>query len=206
MHHIELTTDIPIRVQPYPLPFSTQEFMREETTKLFDLGIIDPSTSSYCYPIALVKKKISSSRHQILVWRAGNSPSAVLECSGIHVHGNHGFYDLLTDRLNSDFLENLFSKVRGKRKYRFNSSPQEFGAALRQTIVDALLAQRKKQKLQGGHRSFLFSLDQVPSLGASKAVDSWLSRDVSKSLRPLMSVPPKGIDTTLEGKEKSCHT
>ncbi|GFO24728.1 Zinc finger protein [Plakobranchus ocellatus] len=36
MHHIDLTTDVPIRVKIYPQPFfSPQEFVREETAKLF---------------------------------------------------------------------------------------------------------------------------------------------------------------------------
>ncbi|GFO23380.1 WD repeat-containing protein 90 [Plakobranchus ocellatus] len=60
MHHIELTTDVPIRVRPYPVPFSSQEFVREETAKLLDLVVIEPSTSSYCSPIVLVKKKDGS--------------------------------------------------------------------------------------------------------------------------------------------------
>ncbi|GFO25036.1 reverse transcriptase [Plakobranchus ocellatus] len=62
MHHIELTTDVPIRVKPYPLPFSSQEFVCEETARLLDLGVIEPSTSSYCSPIVLVKKKDGSLR------------------------------------------------------------------------------------------------------------------------------------------------
>ncbi|GFO13479.1 Pol polyprotein [Plakobranchus ocellatus] len=62
MHNIELTTDVPIRVKPYPLPFSSQEFVCEETAKLLDLGVIEPSTSSYCSPIVLVTKKEGSLR------------------------------------------------------------------------------------------------------------------------------------------------
>ncbi|GFO14044.1 transposable element p transposase [Plakobranchus ocellatus] len=111
---------------------------------------------------------------------------------------NYGFRYLLTDRLNQDCLENLFSVIRGKGGHRFNSSPQEFRAALRQTMVDAALIQSKSQNCRGDIDAFLFSLDQVPSLGANAAVDSRLRRDVPKSLRPLMSVPPESIDLTLE--------
>ncbi|GFO06919.1 reverse transcriptase [Plakobranchus ocellatus] len=57
-----LTTDVPIIVKLYPLPFSSQEFVREETAKLLDLGVIEPSTSSYCSPIVHVKKKYGSLR------------------------------------------------------------------------------------------------------------------------------------------------
>ncbi|GFO41580.1 transposon tf2-11 polyprotein [Plakobranchus ocellatus] len=76
MHHIELTTDVPIRVKPYPLPFSSQEFVREETAKLLDLGVIEPSTSSYCSPIVLVKKKDGSLRriNEVTRFDANNTP------------------------------------------------------------------------------------------------------------------------------------
>ncbi|GFS18652.1 reverse transcriptase [Elysia marginata] len=47
-HHIALNSDVPIRVKPYPLPFASQNFVREEVTKLLDMGVIEPSTSSYC--------------------------------------------------------------------------------------------------------------------------------------------------------------
>ncbi|GFN75661.1 transposable element p transposase [Plakobranchus ocellatus] len=46
---------------------------------------------------------------------------------------------LLTDRLNQDCLENLLSVIKGKGGHRFNPSPQEFRAALRQTMVNAVL-------------------------------------------------------------------
>ncbi|GFO24205.1 reverse transcriptase [Plakobranchus ocellatus] len=64
MHHIELTTDVPIRVKPYPPPFSSQDFVHEETAKLLDL-VIEPSISCYCSPIVLVKKKDGSLRRCI---------------------------------------------------------------------------------------------------------------------------------------------
>ncbi|GFN88246.1 hypothetical protein PoB_001475200 [Plakobranchus ocellatus] len=65
-------------------------------------------------------------------------------------------------------------------------------------MVDALLVQSKSQNCLGDIDAFLFSLDQVPSLGTNAAVDSRLRIDVPKSLRPLMSLPPESIDLTLE--------
>ncbi|GFO24150.1 transposable element p transposase [Plakobranchus ocellatus] len=88
------------------------------------------------------------------------------------VRENYGFRYLLKDRLNQDCLENLFSIIRGKGGHRFNPSPQEFRTALRQTMVDAVLVQSKSQNCRGDIDALLFSLDQVPSLGANTAVDS----------------------------------
>ncbi|GFN81328.1 hypothetical protein PoB_000783400 [Plakobranchus ocellatus] len=82
------------------------------------------------------------------------------------VRENYGFRYLLRDR--------LFSVIRGKGGHRFNPTPQEFRAALRQTMDDGMLVQSKSQNCRGDIDTFLFSLDQVPSLGANAAVDSRL--------------------------------
>ncbi|GFO27910.1 hypothetical protein PoB_005441500 [Plakobranchus ocellatus] len=88
--------------------------------------------------------------------------------------------------------------MKGKRKHRFYPSPREFRTALHQTIVDTMFVQIKSQNCKEDIAAFLFSLDQVPSVGDNISEDSRLRRDVPKSLRPLMSVPPKSIDMTLE--------
>ncbi|GFR57724.1 Pol polyprotein [Elysia marginata] len=46
-----------VRVKPNPLPFASQEFVKEEVQKLLDLGVIEHSSSPYCSPIVIVKKK-----------------------------------------------------------------------------------------------------------------------------------------------------
>ncbi|GFO12160.1 hypothetical protein PoB_003866500 [Plakobranchus ocellatus] len=76
---------------------------------------------------------------------------------------------LHSKKTQSRLLENLFSVIRGKGGHRFNPSPQEFRAALRQTMVDAVRVQSKSQNYRGDIDAFLFSLDQVPSLGANAA-------------------------------------
>ena len=50
---------------------------------------------------------------------------------------------LFTARLNQDCIENLFSQVRGKGAHRDNPNPQQFRAAFRDLLVDALVAQSK---------------------------------------------------------------
>ncbi|GFO01046.1 gypintegrase 1 [Plakobranchus ocellatus] len=54
---IRLKSDKVIRMKPYPLPFASQTFVEAEVRNLLDLGVIEPSTSPYCSPIVLVKKK-----------------------------------------------------------------------------------------------------------------------------------------------------
>ncbi|GFO22341.1 reverse transcriptase [Plakobranchus ocellatus] len=61
-HNIILTNSEPVRVRPYPLPFASQAYVREEITKLLDMGVIEPSSSAYCSPIVLVKKKDNTLR------------------------------------------------------------------------------------------------------------------------------------------------
>ncbi|GFO44747.1 hypothetical protein PoB_007125200 [Plakobranchus ocellatus] len=135
---------------------------------------------------------------QILVWKAGNSSSAAYRCFGAT---SERTMDSVTCCQTGSIKTawRIFSlSLKVKRKHRFNSSPQEFRAALRQTMVDAVLAQSKSQNCKEG--IVLFSLDQVASLGANTAVHSRLRRDVPKFLLPLMSAPPKSIDMTLKEK------
>ncbi|GFN81163.1 reverse transcriptase [Plakobranchus ocellatus] len=61
-HSIKLKTEEPIFVQQYPLPFSAKKVIEEEVRSLLNLGVIAPSTSPYCSPVVLVKKKDGSVR------------------------------------------------------------------------------------------------------------------------------------------------
>ena len=59
---IELDTDDPIRVKPYPVPFALREAVEKEVQDMLKLDVIEPSVSSYASPIVLVKKKDGSMR------------------------------------------------------------------------------------------------------------------------------------------------
>jgi hypothetical protein len=61
-HAIHLTTDKPVNVKQYPLPFGTQDVMAQEVSKMLEMDIIEPSTSPYASPVVLVKKKDGSVR------------------------------------------------------------------------------------------------------------------------------------------------
>ena len=61
-HDIKLTTDTPVRVKQYPLPFSMLETVGDEVRSMIDLGVVNISDSPYCSPIEIVKKKDNSNR------------------------------------------------------------------------------------------------------------------------------------------------
>ncbi|KAK3746869.1 hypothetical protein QZH41_008128 [Actinostola sp. cb2023] len=61
-HQIQLTTDEPIRVRPYTVPYSQRKVIQDEVQAMLREDIIEPSNSSYSSPIVLVKKKDGSNR------------------------------------------------------------------------------------------------------------------------------------------------
>ena len=61
-HDIKLTTDTPVKVKQYPLPFSTMETIKGEIKEMIDLDIVEKADSPYCSPVLIVKKKDNSNR------------------------------------------------------------------------------------------------------------------------------------------------
>lgn len=61
-HGIKITTDTPIKLKPYPIPFSIKETVIDEVRKMIDMGIIERSESPYSSPIVIVKKKDKTNR------------------------------------------------------------------------------------------------------------------------------------------------
>ena len=61
-HRIDLTSDVPVRQTPYPVPFALQPSLKKELQQMGDLGLIRKSNSSYAYPVVVVKKKDGSNR------------------------------------------------------------------------------------------------------------------------------------------------
>ena len=56
-HDIKLTTDTPVRVKQYPLPYSMMQAVNDEVRSMIKLGVIEGSDSPYCSPVIKVKKK-----------------------------------------------------------------------------------------------------------------------------------------------------
>ena len=56
-HHIEVTTDQPVRTKAYPLPYAVRELIQKEVNEMLRMGIIEPSNSAYRSSVVMVKKK-----------------------------------------------------------------------------------------------------------------------------------------------------
>lgn len=61
-HDIKLTTDVPIRSKPYPVPFALKQVVIEEVKSMLDLKVIEPSDSQYCSNYVIVKKPDNTNR------------------------------------------------------------------------------------------------------------------------------------------------
>ena len=64
-HEIILESATPVRGKCYPVPVHLQKYQREEVDKLLNLGIIQPSTSPYCFPVVMVRKSNNQYRMAI---------------------------------------------------------------------------------------------------------------------------------------------
>ena len=62
-HRIDLTSDVPVRQTPYPVPFALKSSLKKELQQMEDLGIIRKSDSPYASPVVLVKEKDGSNLH-----------------------------------------------------------------------------------------------------------------------------------------------
>ena len=61
-HDMKLTTDTPVRVKQYPLPYSMMQAVGDEVRSMIELGVIERSESPYCSPVIIVKKKDNTTR------------------------------------------------------------------------------------------------------------------------------------------------
>ncbi|GFO36761.1 Zinc finger protein [Plakobranchus ocellatus] len=61
-HRIELTSSIPVRQGPYPVPYTMRQTLRDELREMEELGAIRKSSSPYASPAVVVKKKDGTNR------------------------------------------------------------------------------------------------------------------------------------------------
>ena len=61
-HDIELNSHVPIKLKPYPLPFASEQIVKDEVDNMLKMGVVEPSNSPYSSPIVLVKKKDGKTR------------------------------------------------------------------------------------------------------------------------------------------------
>lgn len=125
------------------------------------------------------------------------------------LHTNHGISFLLTNRLNQDCVENLFSVIRGKGGHRDNPSAQQFRYALRQVMVDRFFVQSDGSNCSADGDKFLLTLtsvmastpDQPAPLPTEPEVLPFDERD---SLLAFIAIPgPRERDASLVLAEKN---
>ncbi|XP_064469691.1 uncharacterized protein LOC135384419 [Ornithodoros turicata] len=59
---LKTTTNLPVNIKQYPLPFATREIVGDEVDKMLQLGIIERSVSAYNSPVVIVKKSDGTNR------------------------------------------------------------------------------------------------------------------------------------------------
>ena len=83
-HRIQLTSNVPVRKRPYPVPYAMRQELDKEIDDMIRLGVIEPSTAAYASPMLLVRKSDGSNRpcvdfrdlNQITVFDAEPMPQA----------------------------------------------------------------------------------------------------------------------------------
>jgi hypothetical protein len=61
-HNVTLTTDKPVNIRQYPLPFQSEQTIGEEVNKMLAMNVIESSVSPFSAPVVLVRKKDGSVR------------------------------------------------------------------------------------------------------------------------------------------------
>ena len=100
---------------------------------------------------------------------------------------------LLTNRLNQDCVENLFSVIRGRGGHRDNPDPVQFRAEYRSVTVDHLFSLSNASNCKDDMDGFLLQLGNVTSRTPADSV-FLASEDLPSSVQDLMSVsrmPPQ---------------
>ena len=77
------------------------------------------------------------------------------------LHSNNGFDFLLTNRLNQDCIENLFSVIRGKGGHRENPNSEQFRAAFRQVVFNQMLIPSEGSNCQADLDRILIDLSNI---------------------------------------------
>jgi hypothetical protein len=137
---------------------------------------------------------------------------------------NFGFKFLLTNRLNQDCAENLFSIIRGKGGKRDNPDAREFRAAYRQVVFDQMLLPSKGSNCKEDEDNVLLSLTSMDMAHTSPAMPSTSSSneqplpdklpgvDMLLVIKPPANVPIQNIEAYMAGyllrkaKVSDCQT
>ena len=61
-HKIPVTSDVPVRSRPYPIPYTCRESLQKEIDEMLKIGIIEKAETPYSSPVVVVNKKDGSKR------------------------------------------------------------------------------------------------------------------------------------------------
>lgn len=53
-HSLKTSTEVPIQMKPYPIPYALQDKVKRELQQMMDLGIIEETDSPYSAPVVLI--------------------------------------------------------------------------------------------------------------------------------------------------------
>jgi hypothetical protein len=126
---------------------------------------------------------------------------------------NHEFKFLLTNRLNQDCAENLFSIIRGKGGKRDNPDAREFRAAYRQVVFDQMLQQSHGSNCNEDMDQILLSLmnlnnSTVPRTPppSSPSPSSPQTSDPSNNMEPIGPVQSPSTVPSTNNNDMSMHS
>ena len=71
-HTIKVSSKEPVKLKPYPLPFSSEQIAREEVNKMLSNDVIEPSDSPYSSPIHQSRRRAGRYAF-VLIFRKLNS-------------------------------------------------------------------------------------------------------------------------------------
>lgn len=114
----------------------------------------------------------------------------------------YGFKYLLTNRLNQDCIENLFSVLRGKGGNRDNPNSQQFRHALAAAMVDAIMVQSDKSNCQIDPDKFLMTLTNLNTPAPSTV--KYVSEPADALGSPSSTAVLQNDDLTLNSRLLSC--
>lgn len=126
------------------------------------------------------------------------------------LHDCHSFEFLLTNRLNQDCLENLFSIIRGKGGKRDNPDAREFRAAYRQVVFDQILLPSQGSNCELDKDDILLSLTNITmstdtraSVSNSQATNPvgnvFIDIDSLMTMKAPVSLPVQNVEAYMAG-------
>ena len=118
------------------------------------------------------------------------------------LHSNHKSKFLLTNRLNQDCLENLFSIIRGRGGHQFNPNAEQFKGAFRHIVVEKLFIQSLSSNCKVDFDKILLDISVMspkskkshPKQATSSSVPDYRTEEISEILKCssliALSTPP----------------